>query len=231
MPQVVHDKFLASKLAVFETPPGDDKPTADPKGPPLSKQLGDKVWAHYTELVGHLIAGYADHMKPSGAAIGMIAFYEDPTQTLDLEIEKAAAEHKIPTRGLETNEFQEKLLDRILDLRMLKASIEGTKDRAELEKESKDDLVDYCTGKGTKKPGMDALTRKQLTAAGYTDAEIDKMDDELVFARNRDWIPKLEKLFAPGGVFVVVGADHLIGDKGVVVLLQARGFTVDRVAP
>jgi len=170
-------------------------------------------------------------MKPSGAAIGMLAFYEDPTQTLDLEMEKEAAEHKIPTRGLETNDFQDKLLDKIIDLRMLKASIEGTKDRAELEKESKDDIIDYCGGKSSKPPGMDAYARKQLKDAGYTDAEIEKIDEDLVFARNRDWIPKLEKLFAPGSVFVVVGADHLSGDKGVVALLRAHGFTVTRVAP
>jgi uncharacterized protein YbaP (TraB family) len=50
-----------------------------------------------------------------------------------------------------------------------------------------------------------------------------------VFSRNRDWIPKLEKLFAQGDVFVAVGADHLIGDKGVIKLLEARGFTAKRI--
>ena len=60
-------------------------------------------------------------------------------------------------------------------------------------------------------------------------AEIDKLDEKLVYARNDDWIPKLEKLFATGGVFVAVGADHLSGPRGVIALLAARGFKVTRV--
>ena len=230
MPKVVHDKLAAAKLAVLETPPDDDKPTADPKGPALSKQLGPKLWGHYTELVGHAIADYADHMKPSGAAIGMIAFYEDPTETLDIEIERTAAKSKIPVRGLETSAFQDKLLDHIIDLRMLKATIENTKDRAELAKESQDDLGEYCAGTD-KDPGMDAHMRQQLHDAGYSDAEMNAIDEQMVFARNRDWIPKLDKMLASGDVFIAVGADHLIGDKGVVALLKAQGYTVTRVAP
>jgi uncharacterized protein YbaP (TraB family) len=50
-----------------------------------------------------------------------------------------------------------------------------------------------------------------------------------VFERNAKWIPELEPLFAKGDVFVAVGADHLIGDRGVVALLRARGFTVTRI--
>jgi len=34
-----------------------------------------------------------------------------------------------------------------------------------------------------------------------------------------------------GDVFVVVGADHLIGDRGVIKMLSARGFQTARVAP
>ena len=64
---------------------------------------------------------------------------------------------------------------------------------------------------------------------GVTTAELDAMDDKLVFSRNRDWIPKLEQLFQQSDVFVAVGADHLIGKTGVVSLLQARGFKITRI--
>src|SRR5262249_23160971 len=138
MPKIVHDKLAQSKLAVFETPPDDDRPSTDKPGPPLSAQLGPKLWDHYTELLGPAIAIGGDHAKPSIALMGMVAFYEDVAQTLDGEIERAAAAAKIPTRGLETNAFQDKLLDTIIDLRMFKATVENTKDRAELDSESKD---------------------------------------------------------------------------------------------
>jgi uncharacterized protein YbaP (TraB family) len=67
-------------------------------------------------------------------------------------------------------------------------------------------------------------------ASGYTKAEIDAIDEQMVFQRNSDWIPKLEKLFEKGDVFVAVGADHLSGERGVVSLLTKRGFTIKRVA-
>jgi uncharacterized protein YbaP (TraB family) len=76
---------------------------------------------------------------------------------------------------------------------------------------------------------MDPPTRTKMLAAGYTTVELDAMDEELVYARNRDWIPKLEKMFEQGNVFVAVGADHLQGTRGVISLLQARGFTTKRI--
>jgi uncharacterized protein YbaP (TraB family) len=49
-----------------------------------------------------------------------------------------------------------------------------------------------------------------------------------LLARNRSWIPALEKAHAAGGAFVAVGALHLVGEGSVVELLRARGFTVER---
>ena len=55
------------------------------------------------------------------------------------------------------------------------------------------------------------------------------MDEILVFKRNADWIPKLSKLFEQDNVFVAVGADHLIGPRGVIELMKAQGFAVKRI--
>lgn len=111
---------------------------------------------------------------------------------------------------------------------MLRAEVSHTKDRSELEKEAREDLAEYCAGSDDK-PGLDDDSRRDLLAAGYSAADLDQIAEEMVYKRNADWIPKLEKMFERGDVFVAVGADHLIGTRGVVALLEARRFKVTRV--
>ena len=178
--------------------------------------------------VGTTAAESMEEATTAEAMIYLIAMYEDIGAMLDSEIQNDVQAAKIPAIGLETSAFQDTLLEKLLDARMLKAEVAHTKDRAELQKDSHDDLSEYCAGTDDK-PGMDEETRKNMLDAGYTVAEIESIDDQMVYARNASWIPKLEKLFEQGDVFVAVGADHLIGDRGVVALLAKRGFTVKRV--
>jgi uncharacterized protein YbaP (TraB family) len=47
--------------------------------------------------------------------------------------------------------------------------------------------------------------------------------------RNKNWIPKLEALFARNGrTFVVVGAAHLVGPDGLIAVLRAKGYSVEQ---
>ena len=147
---------------------------------------------------------------------------------LDKQIEDMVATAKIPAIGLETAAFQDGVLAKLLDIRMLRATVENTKDRAEIQKDSADDLSQYCAGTDDS-PGMDDEEKSKLKKFGYSDAELAAMDEMLVFKRNSSWIPKFEQLFKQGNVFVAVGADHLIGKRGVVSLLRERGFTVMRI--
>ncbi|HEY1818045.1 MAG TPA: TraB/GumN family protein [Kofleriaceae bacterium] len=227
MPQVVHDDLHAAKLAVFEVAP-DDTTSFEFPDEPLRDELGSADWARFTDLVGTQVATMLERGSTPTATIALAVGLEDTSAILDKEIQDDGSAAGIPEQGLETAEFQDHVLAKLLDLRMLKATIETTKDRAELDKDSAKDLHEYCAGSNDT-PGTDAETRAKLESAGYTDAEIDAQDDELVYSRNRDWIPKLEKLFATGGVFVAVGADHLLGDKGVIALLRKRGFTATRI--
>lgn len=226
-PKDVTSAIATAKLAVFEVAP-DDKGGIESKKISIKDTLGPDLWKHYTELVGSTAADSMAEATPAEAMIWLIAMYEDIGAMLDSEIQNTVQAAKIPAIGLETSAFQDTLLEKLLDARMLKAEVAHTKDRAELAKESQDDLSEYCAGTDDK-PGMDDDTRKNLLDSGYTAAEIDSIDEQMVYARNASWIPKLEKLFAQGDVFVAVGADHLIGDRGVVALLAKRGFTVKRV--
>ena len=51
----------------------------------------------------------------------------------------------------------------------------------------------------------------------------------LMVQRNQDWIPVLTRAAADGPVLAAFGALHLSGDQGVLALLQAEGFTLERL--
>jgi hypothetical protein len=55
------------------------------------------------------------------------------------------------------------------------------------------------------------------------------MFDDVLYARNRRWIPKLTGRLDKGGAFIAVGAAHLLGDKSVIALLKEKGYTIERV--
>lgn len=73
--------------------------------------------------------------------------------------------------------------------------------------------------------------------AGYEAGDTAGMQARLVLprneatiltARNKKWLPKIEKLFTQGGGFVAVGLGHLLGDNGIPAMLQRDGYTVER---
>ena len=61
------------------------------------------------------------------------------------------------------------------------------------------------------------------------EAEFAAMEEALMSARNRGWIPVIEATAAKGPVFAAFGALHLSGDEGVLALLQARGWAIARL--
>ena len=57
-----------------------------------------------------------------------------------------------------------------------------------------------------------------------------QMYQRLLVERNKNWLPKIEALFAGRGrALVVVGAAHLVGPDGVLAMLKAKGYTVEQL--
>jgi len=51
----------------------------------------------------------------------------------------------------------------------------------------------------------------------------------LLVERNKNWLPKIEALFARHGhALIVVGAAHLLGPDGIIAMLRAKGYTVEQ---
>ncbi len=59
--------------------------------------------------------------------------------------------------------------------------------------------------------------------------KFEAMNDKVFTHRNRNWIPKLERLMQRGPTFVAVGAGHLVGDNSVNKRLEQKGHDVVRV--
>ena len=229
LPAVVHDSLVHASLAVFEIDPKDTSATPPPEQRgPLHAQLGAVAWAHLRQLAGSELSDELDGAPPSTALIQLVALYEDKTHALDLELETAAAAAHVPTAGLETSAFQDALIEKLMDLRALRATLVIAHTRADLESDAREDLASYCAGARTE---LDPKERDDMLRGGYTAAEIDDYEETILYARNRAWIPKLEQIVSHGNAFIAVGADHLMGARGVPALLAARGYTVTRVDP
>ena len=56
------------------------------------------------------------------------------------------------------------------------------------------------------------------------------MYQRLLVERNKNWMPKIEALFARRGrALVVVGAAHLLGPDGLLAMLKAKGYTIEQL--
>lgn len=229
-PSVVHDTLHEAKLVVFELPPGAHRKSSREDKVSLPEVLGPDLWQHYRELVGSAAAERHRRDSPMIAAIELALMYDDPTALLEHQMEDEIRPLNIPMDGLETRDFQHDILVKLFDEKLLRGIVATTKDRAELREEKLRSLRGYC--EGTKGEELfDEHERKAMHNVGYTDADLDGFENTLVYDRNAAWIPKLEEMFASGGVFVAVGAGHLRGPKGVPALLEARGYAVTRVTP
>ena len=54
-------------------------------------------------------------------------------------------------------------------------------------------------------------------------------DDVLLINRNKSWIPRIEKIAKEKPTFFGVGAGHLSGENGVIMLLRKKGYKVEAV--
>jgi uncharacterized protein YbaP (TraB family) len=61
-------------------------------------------------------------------------------------------------------------------------------------------------------------------------ADFPKLYDSLLVKRNKEWLPSLEAMLTtPEIEYVLVGALHLVGEDGVLAMLQSRGYTIKQL--
>jgi uncharacterized protein YbaP (TraB family) len=143
----------------------------------------------------------------------------DPELGLDKHFyDQAKAEGK-KTQGLETAEYQISRLDDMTMEQQERLLSESLKD-LDAEKANMAKLIEsWRTGDA---PGVERIVLAELKQDAL-------LYQRLLVERNRNWMPKIEALFArPRHALVVVGAAHLVGPDGLIALLRAKGYTVEQ---
>jgi uncharacterized protein YbaP (TraB family) len=129
-------------------------------------------------------------------------------------LRRAAVDHK-PITGLETLEFQLSLFDSL--------SPEAQARLLEMTVAEAGDVERELDGMGTAWRSGDASQLERLLLREYR--EFPDLYESLVYRRNRDWVPQVEALLqGKDDVLVVVGALHLVGERGLIDLLRRRGL-------
>jgi len=144
----------------------------------------------------------------------------DPALGLDQHFYDQAKESGKSVQGLETVEFQISRFDAMTMEQQDRMLSETLKELA-TETETVGKLGDAW------KAG-DVPTIERIALADLKSDPL--MYQRLLVERNKNWMPKIEALFArPGKALVVVGAAHLVGPDGLIAMLKAKGYTVEQL--
>lgn len=243
---VITPEITAAATVLVEAGPEEEKQlfdllARDPSkimitdGPTLIEQLPPDIWSGLSEALAlRGVPGFmAAKFQPWYAVVMLavppcaVAQMADP-KGLDGMVVDTAEAAGVPVRGLEPFDTVFSIFGNMTTaemVAMLQSSL-AIEDRSE---DYSATLADsYFAGESRLiweflrfvTYDMPGQTREQV------DAEYARMEELLMSARNRAWIPVLTGAAAEGPVFAAFGALHLSGDAGVLNLLQAEGFTL-----
>lgn len=76
----------------------------------------------------------------------------------------------------------------------------------------------------------DAASMQRIMSKGLTDPHMISLYEKLLYERNSGMAAKIEGFLRSGGTcFVVVGAGHLVGSRGIIQLLRQRGYAIEQM--
>ena len=196
-------------------------------GSSLRGALGEARWGRVVEegtKLG-LPSAVLDRLEPWVVALvlsvaQMNAAGLDINAGVEQQLQTRAQTDGKPIEGLETMDFQLSIFDN-------------------LPAEEQARFLDLTLAEGEQMTGqLDALSAawregraqelEALLLGEY--AKFPELYEALVYQRNRNWIPKIRALGErDGNVLVVVGALHLVGDQGVIAMLEQAGFEPRRM--
>lgn len=151
--------------------------------------------------------------------IGVQAMMNAHSKSYEMELMSKANANKQPIKGLESMESQFAIFEEMKPDVLTDMIMEGIR-HPEKAAESQQELVALYVAKDVE--GLAKLITESEDIAGST--------EELLYSRNRNWIPVMTDYMKTQSCFFAVGAGHLGGDQGVIQLLKDAGYTVTPIA-
>ena len=204
---------------------------------PPPQRLHDLVSADTETLVQRFAAAHQldlerlEGLKPWAVALAVSLLEAQaeglaPEQGVDLYFLELARGRKF-IGSLETVDGQLALFDTLppeMQELMLRGALEGDEAPATGASELQPIV-------GSWEEGDEAALSASLFGPLQEHPELAPFYDRIYFARNAAMSERVQRFLAePRTRFVVVGAGHLVGDRGIVALLRARGCRVERAA-
>lgn len=230
----IEKAYLGSEKIVFEA---DMEEVSSPEiqMKMLSKgmyQDGSTLRQHISEQTYNLLKQKAaktgmnmeqfDLLKPwlcavtlSGLELKRLGF--DPSRGIDVHFFTRARLDKKGMVFLESSSYQIDLISGLLEDNQEDLLKQSIKELDVIEEMSADMLNAWSNGDAQKMESIVGISLK----------EYPKIYDELFVQRNSKWVDQIEKLM--GGdedILVIVGAGHLVGEKGVLARLRQKGFSL-----
>jgi len=145
----------------------------------------------------------------------------DPTYGIDMHFLSKASKKKI--MELESIDYQINLLSGFSDRDQEIFLLYTIKDLKMLGQEA-DELMNAWRSGNTK--GIESIISKSITE----DRRMSPIYEKLIYERNRHMASRIEEfLKTKETYFVIVGAGHLVGNKGIIVILKRKGYHVEQL--
>jgi hypothetical protein len=231
MPQLVWDKLHDEPAFAMETDLTDTSilGMGHRDSGTLRDDLGEDYWQKLSKLLEPRVLEGVNRLKPMMAAT-ILSLRGLPSEGLPMDalLDGRAVSEKKQVIYLEPASKQVNLLEKWMDVRALKMMIDTPDQGIETSKQM---LAAYIAGDADKIEKLSDAQKPEQLKHGFTEKEYDQSMEDMLYARNASWIDGIEKAHASGGVFVAVGALHLIGKRSVLDLLGQKGFTIKRLQP
>lgn len=191
----------------------------------LTPEQKDSVVTTWTEYTGDTmqINAMLPMVKPSAISTALAAAMStkalpdlNPLEGIDATMQKRAKEAGKPVEGLETMEYQ---MDMLYN-RPISEQLEGLLKTVRSAQEEGEKAVQLAN----------AYIAHDINKLFELMADADKENPEamerMIYTRNDNWVKHLAGEMPTVSSFVVVGAGHLPGERGVLEGLRKAGFTI-----
>lgn len=157
------------------------------------------------------------HIKPLPLSIIMTRLsLGEKVKFYDIELLLIAKKHDVPAYSLEPIEREAEALNSFSMDEQVKALLHSVNNFASQRDEFKKLMADYRT----------ADLQEIFDYTLHPLENNARFIEEFYFKRNAEWLPKIEKMINDDTSFIALGISHLEGEKGILKLLEQKGYTL-----